>query len=77
MTDDEKKEELLRELAKADSNAEHLEKDIKDIGKGLRLVRDTTKPYRRMVKLTPAGEMPLGSLDSQLNHRPAGSRWVQ
>jgi hypothetical protein len=67
MTDDEKKEELLRELAKADSNAEQLEKDIKDIGKGLRLVRDATKPYSRMVKLTPAGEMPPGSLDSQLS----------
>jgi len=64
MTEEEKKAELLRQLANAEGQAEQLEKEVKDLGKGLRLVRDAVKPYVRLLKL--AGGMPPGSLDSQL-----------
>jgi hypothetical protein len=59
--------ELLHEMMSVPGNAEQLEKELRDAAKGVRLVRDAIKPIIRILKATPAGEMPPGSLDNQLS----------
>ena len=67
MTDEEKKARLLKQLADADVQAEQSEKDINDLGKSFRLIRDAAKPFISFLNLASAKEMPPGSLDSQLS----------
>jgi hypothetical protein len=69
MTDDETKDELLRELANVDDRAEQLEKAVREAGKSLRLVRDAITPFRNLLKATPAKELPRGELMRQLTIR--------